>query len=164
MELRRLFDYSNRARKVLEKTLAKHPDVFDQPFKTRADHASILKLLGHIVGAEERWIYGVFHNKRVIAYEKRLQIHATANRITHDVVFEDWAKIRAETLRVLDSLDAQHMQEPLPQARGLTPEQIFFHLINHETHHRAQISMILQHFDIEPPDFDFVFFLNDTAD
>jgi uncharacterized damage-inducible protein DinB len=39
---------------------------------------------------------------------------------------------------------------------------IFTHVVNHGTHHRAQIALVLREVDIAPPPTDYIFYLRET--
>jgi uncharacterized damage-inducible protein DinB len=157
MDIRTLFDYSENARRLLRETLLAQPEAFDRPFETLADYASIRQLVAHIIGAEVRWITQRIGGQAVVRYEERVAESVEG-------VFADWDGIRATTRAFVDAQDAAGLSRSLPITLGewrgnLTVEQILFHLINHETHHRAQISMALQQMQIDPPNFDFVLLL-----
>jgi uncharacterized damage-inducible protein DinB len=153
MDLRSLFAYSENARHLLRETLESNPEVFDATFETCAGRNSIRGLLAHILGAEERWIEVRIGGRDIIPYEDRLAETVTA-------MFQDWNAIRERTMAYLDRLAPEQMSEVVVRKHhgwqdDLTNEQVLFHLINHETHHRAQISMQLQQRGIDPPNFDF---------
>lgn len=153
MDLRALFAYSENARHLLCETLEANQDLFDVPFETRASRSSIRELLAHILGAEERWIEVRIGGRDIVPYEDR----AAENAVE---MFQDWNAIRERTLAYLNRLtNGQWTEIVVHKHHGwqdeLTNEQVLFHLINHETHHRAQISMQLQRMGIDPPNFDF---------
>ena len=159
-----LFDilrYSDNCRAVLRKVLEENPGTFGTPIGTTSVYNTIRRLLSHIAGAEERWIEKRIGGREIVNYEER-----AAGTI--DGVFADWDAIRERTRAYMDGLGpggldrVYHLQLGSPAAGSawegdLTVEQILFHIFNHETHHRAQISMALQQQGVVPPDFDYVF-------
>lgn len=155
MDIRNLFRYSDNCRRSLKETLVAHPEAFDRPFETLSDYSSIRRLLAHSAAAEERWIEMRIRGKEIVRYEDRAAD-------TVEGLFSDWDKIRANTLEFLAGPEAKDLNRTLNLELGghplrLTIEQILFHIVNHEVHHRAQISMALQHMKIDPPYFDYCF-------
>jgi uncharacterized damage-inducible protein DinB len=161
MHIRNLYAYSDNCRAVLREILIPHSDVFRTEFRTLSGFCSVHRLAAHIVGAEERWIEWRLQGREVISYEER------AAQSVQDM-FDDWQRVRDRTYAFIETLDEEaygrvvHLRLGGPASGwewegDLTVEQILFHIVNHETHHRAQISMALQQMGIDPPNFDFVF-------
>ncbi len=156
MELQTILQYSDKSRTLLRETLAANESLFERAFATTSEFTSIRKLLTHIIGAEERWLARIEDRERPPRYEE-----LTAKSLGE--MWDDWDRVRAVTRQCLSAADLSrtlHVELPMWQyQRELTVEQILFHVFNHETHHRAQISMLLQHFGVDPPNFDFVLLL-----
>ena len=160
MHIRALFTYSDNCRAVLREILTQHEDVVKSEFRTESRFSSIHGLLAHVIGAEERWVEYRIGGREVVSYEER-----AADSV--EAMFADWDRIRAKTHAFLDTLDEGALRRTLHVQLGsrtsgqvwdgdLTIEQILFHIVNHETHHRAQISMALQQRMIDPPNFDYI--------
>lgn len=160
MDIRKLLSYTDNCRRLLQTTLAAHPDALNVPFETLSNFKSIHQLLAHCVGAEQRWV------------EQRLQNCESSARYetvaadTLDGLFRDWDNIRAKTRGVLDNIESpdnpmqlhQEIAYSLPQwgrTDILTVEEILFHVFNHQVYHLGQISMVLQQQGIDPPNFDY---------
>lgn len=156
MDLPMILQYSDKARTLLHETLAAHESLFDRPFVTTSQFTSIRQLLAHVIGAEERWLARIEERERPPRYEDQ-------SATTLEAMWNDWEHVRDVTRRCLPSADLArpiHVEMPIFQYdREVTIEQILFHVFNHEAHHRAQISMLLQHFGADPPNFDFVLLL-----
>lgn len=157
MTLRALFAYSDNCRRVLKETLAANPEAFDRLFEQPlVEFKTIREVLAHTIGAEERWIVMRIGGRVVPWYGERAPDSL-------EELFADWERNRANTYRFMDSLSDPDYNRihKVKLANGwegeLSVEQILFHVLNHETHHRAQVSMALQQMGIDPPDFDFVF-------
>lgn len=155
MDIRDLFRYSDNCRRSLKGTLVAHPEAFDRPFETLSDFSSIRRLLAHSAAAEERWIEMRVRGKEIVRYEDRAAD-------TVEGLFSDWDRIRANTWEFLTGPEAEELSRKMDLELGgyalsLTIEQILFHIVNHEVHHRAQISMALQQMKIDPPYFDYCF-------
>jgi uncharacterized damage-inducible protein DinB len=148
--------YSQAARPVLLHTLQTHRQHFTRPFETTGEFNTIRLQLAHIIAAEERWIFQRIQGKPVNDFENR-----AADTI--EGIWEQWEPIRAETVRVVESQTPASLEKQLHVSmrngsRTLTMEQILFHIFNHEVHHRAQISLLIQQFGGDPPNFDSVLF------
>jgi len=153
MDLQTILHYSDKARSLLRETLADNESLLDRPFGTTSQYTSIRKLMAHIIGAEERWLARIEQREVPARYEELMGK-------TPGELWDDWDRVRAGTRQCLltgDLSRSLRVELPMWQHEGdATVEQILFHVFNHETHHRAQISMLLQHFGVDPPNFDFV--------
>ena len=158
--LRDLYRYSDNCRKLLRETLEANPQAFDTRFPTTGQYDTVRMLLAHSVGAEERWIERRIRGGAVIDYEGRAGSTIVG-------LFGDWDGIRERTYGLMDGLGPGGLERIIDVELGsgagtsswrgqLTIEQILFHIVNHEVHHRAQVSMALQQMGIDPPNFDYV--------
>ncbi len=154
--LEALLAYSDNCRALLQETLSANGAVFDrqiQPPLVR--FRTVRQIAAHMVGAEEFWIRHRIMKEELTRYETR-----AADSV--EGLFADWETVRGGTRRYIGSLNPEGLQRLYRVTLGgdwtgdLSVEQILFHILNHETHHRSQISMALQQFGIDPPDFDFV--------
>jgi uncharacterized damage-inducible protein DinB len=156
MNANNLLIYSDKCREVLRETLLANSAAFDRPFETSASLKSVRQLLSHMIGAEERWIEARIGGRTVHNYESRAAE-------TVEAVYADWDSIRANTRAFIASKDEAELARVICVTfangwqRRLSLDEILFHIFNHETHHRAQISMALMQFGIDPPDFDYCF-------
>ena len=152
-----LLDYSDNCRALLKDTLLAHRDLVDRPIQPPLrEMRSIRYIASHMVGAEQRWVERRILGRDISDYE-------TCAATSIDDLFVDWDRTRSQTRAYLAKLNPDDYRRVYTVGLGerwigsLTVEQILFHIFNHETHHRAQISMALQQFGLDPPDFDFVF-------
>lgn len=156
LALEDLVAYSNNCRALLKETLLSYRPLFDKPIQPPLSvYQSIRRIAAHMIGAEEFWIRHRINKEELTRYETR-----SAESL--EELFEDWESVRRGTTAYIDSLSPGEFERIYPlELRGwrgeLSVRQILFHILNHEVHHRAQISMALQQFGVEPPDFDFVF-------
>lgn len=157
MDIRELYRYSDNCRRLLYETVKANPQVFDTPFQTLSSHMSVRRLIAHMIGAEQRWIEKYIGGRDIERYENNPPE-------TIDALFADWERQRAKTEALIAALDPAGLSRRIPVnlphwgfEQELTIEQLLFHIINHETHHRAQVSMALQQMQIDPPNFDFIF-------
>jgi uncharacterized damage-inducible protein DinB len=150
-----LLRYSNNCRAVLRETLTANPEVFRREFETIARYNTVRMLLAHTIGAEERWIERRIGGREIVDYEERAGTTVAS-------LYDDWDAIRQRTVAYVEALEPADYTRSLRVKLGdwesdLTIGQILFHVFNHETYHRAQISMALQMAGIDPPNFDYVF-------
>jgi uncharacterized damage-inducible protein DinB len=156
MNLKMIAEYSGLARQKLYEILSAHDEVFDRLFQTLSNYTTIRELLVHSIGAEERWVSRLEGQPLPSRYEARAPA-------TLAEIWQDWAQLRTRTLALVENLDPEGLRQTLHvvlpqwgQETDYTYEEILLHVFLHEIHHRAQISMLLQHFGIDPPNFDFV--------
>lgn len=157
MEITELLAYSDRSRKLLRETLEQHSGIFDTPFETLSHYSSICKLVAHIAGAEERLVI-----QRLAGGIPGPRYEDVA---PHSIpaVFDDWDRFRAHTHAFIASIDTSGLAGMIPislpnwsSERKITVEQILFHALNHQNYHLGQISMALQRFGVDPPNFDYI--------
>jgi uncharacterized damage-inducible protein DinB len=162
MTLEAYLAYSDKCRPRLYKTLAEIEQVRDgileREFSTTGTFNTIGKLLAHCHGAEERWVTMRLQNMPVpILYEDRAAQ-------TLEGLVADGEQIRANTRAFLLAQTPASLQETREMAlqdRVILPtiEEVLFHVLHHESWHRGQISLVLQQFGFDPPNFDYAVFL-----
>jgi uncharacterized damage-inducible protein DinB len=159
MRLEVLLAYSGKVNRGLEAFLSEHPEILHKEFSTLSSFNSIGKLIAHSIGAERRWVGRWIQGHTVDRYEDRAAV-------TLEGLFKDQRAARDETLQFLASCSDLDLARPITfdlplwNIHGvMTVEESLFHVLNHETYHRGQISMALQQWQIDPPNFDYPFFL-----
>lgn len=155
MEIADLLAYSDAGIDRLHVTLVAHPEPFDAKFETISNFKSIRDLVSHMIGAEERWL----GRMQQCAHSERYEDRAAS---TVDGIFSDWHALRQNTRSYLASLDDNSLVSAIPIVSAgrqhpvlMTPVQVVYHLVNHQTFHTGQISTILQRISIDPPNFDY---------
>ena len=162
MTLEAYLAYSDQCRPRLYETLTEVEEVrsgtIQKEFPTMGKFNSIAKLLAHCHGAEERWVVSRLQKQPLpVSYEDRAPE-------TLEELIADGEKIRAHTHAFLATQTPQSLlekREMVMQDRVIlsTIEEVIFHVLHHESWHRGQISLLLQHFGFDPPNFDYsVFF------
>jgi uncharacterized damage-inducible protein DinB len=155
LSLDALIQYSDNCRRLLRETLMASRPVFDRPIQPApARFLTIRQIAAHMIGAEEFWIRHRINGEDITRYETR-----SASSIER--LFEDWESVRRGTKEYIARLNPTEYQRVYRVTVGelsleVAAEQVLFHIMNHETHHRSQISFALQQFKTDPPDFDFV--------
>lgn len=153
-----LFDYSDKCWERLRTLLEAHPSDFDRPFETTSHWNTVRLLLAHAIGAEERWILLRLQEIPIpVWYEER-----AADSL--EGIYADHKRMRHTARTYLSTLTEATLQEEtdihLPQWNfrdKLTRADVLYHLINHDNYHRGQVIMALQRFEVDPPNFDFIF-------
>jgi len=119
-----------------------------------------IELLGHIVKAELLWLerlYGaekikpIFHEKWSLAEIENKQVESHQGWISFLNDYDDEGLNKVFSYR---NLKGDAYEDSL--------YDILFHVINHSTHHRAQISKILRQHDIAPPVMDYISYVREN--
>jgi uncharacterized damage-inducible protein DinB len=161
MTLDALIAYSNQCRKRLHETLSAIEEtdttILHREFVTTSTFNTIAKLLAHMTGAEERWlVVRLQGNTLPTPYEdrapkKRADLEVDAHQRREATI----AFLATQTPEMLTTVREIH----LPGRTVLmTTEEVIFHVLNHETWHRGQISLLLQQWGFDPPNFDYSVF------
>ena len=116
----------------------------------------IEKLMCHIVNAHSIWLSRI-HKETCTA--KVWEIRPIAANIALDLENQK----RTQDLLLCNTLKAT---VPYNNTKGLqfsnTIEDILFHIINHSTHHRAQICSLISQNGATPPVTDYIFYKRNT--
>lgn len=146
-DIRTLFDYNRWAN---ERVLDALQNV--DPVPNRAQ-----ELFSHVLRAQDHWyarVAGTDHNT--------IDLWAT------DPLSDCAERLQASTQRWQTVLDERAEDGPDPpivytNSRGTryenTLRDICTHVVNHGTHHRSQIALVLRQADIAPPATDYIFYL-----
>ncbi len=150
--LHRLYDYDAWASRSVLDVLGRHEDA--------DNHGEALKLFSHLLGAQELWyarIVGADYSGLEVWPDYSLE----KCRELFPEVADRWHKLIEEKESELDRKIEYQNSSGVPFETALS--DIFYHVIIHGQHHRAQIAKVLRKDDIKPPATDFIFFTR-TAD
>lgn len=158
-EISTLFDYSYWA---FEKVWDCIMQLSDEQFLQEIGYSkgSIRHQVVHMMSATQRWI--------IRLKQEPMQPHlAFEDYDTRAAAKSKWDELRADAMAYINSLSEADLDAVIPwelPARNLAAEnarwEILLHAINHATDHRAQIlAMLNQHFGIETPEQDMLFYL-----
>jgi len=138
-----LYEYSHHFNQRLMEIFLAHQD---------ATSDRSLQLLNHLVNAQHVW------NSRILGISPRLGVWDLH-------LFEDLKSLDIENMNqsiyILDQKDLENIISYTNTKGGQYSNiirDILFHVINHSTHHRAQISSDLKINGIEPIPMDYVFY------
>lgn len=141
--LNQLFDYNFYCNKRLIEECQKMGGI---PDKSQT-------LFSHILNAHHLW-------------NARMMQKTPAYKVWQEHPVEDWGDIHYENQRNsfeiitnTDNLD-QRVDYINTEGRSYanTLQDILFHIINHSTHHRAQIAADFRHNELEPLTLDYIFY------
>jgi uncharacterized damage-inducible protein DinB len=120
-------------------------------------HGSVSNLVVHIVSVDDTWFCGL----RGIEIQEPLNPadwdDRQALRVRWDGVERD---MRAYLAQFSDDM---LLTRPFPEGedRELFLWQVLLHVVNHGTHHRAQIYRLLHDLGVKPPPDDYIFYAYD---
>lgn len=138
-----LFEYSNHFNQKLA-------DVFNESSDKTSENA--IKLFNHLLNAHQIW------NNRI--EPKQPLFNVWGLNPVQDLKNID--KVNYEqTLLILDSFDLNtriNYTNSKGQAFNNSIRDIYFHVINHSTHHRAQIATDFRQNGLEPLITDYIFY------
>jgi len=158
-EIRMVYEYGYWA---FEKVWECVTQLTDEQFVEELGYSrgSIRHQVVHMMSATQRWI--------IRLKQEPMQPHlAFEDFNTRAAAKSKWNELRAEAMAYVNSLSEADLDSvihwELP-ARELSAEnacwEILLHVANHATDHRAQIlAMLNQHFDIDTPEQDMLFYL-----
>lgn len=130
----------------------------DTILKLNIENTKINKLFSHILNAHDIWIYRL---QRRLPRFKLWDIHQ--NKRLSDIN----QTLYIESLYFINILGDSQYQEIVKykNSKGETNEckviDGLTQLINHSTHHRAQLSLLMRQLDIEPPISDYIYYIRD---
>lgn len=138
-----LFEYSYHFNQKLMEIFLAHQD---------ATSDRSLQLLNHLVNAQHVW------NSRIIDTPPKMGVWDLH-------LFEDLRKLDKEnmeqSINIVEQTDLQNIiayTNTKGDRYSNSVRDILFHIINHSTHHRAQISSDLKINGVEPIPMDYIFY------
>lgn len=148
-DIDRLFRYTRWA----------HTRVLDALRSAHSPPTRAVRLFSHILRAQDVW-YGRVADTAHATLELWADesLSACADRLESSM--RRWQT-------VLDASAPHDLDQPIAYTNSSgtafeTPlRDIFSHVVNHGTHHRAQIALVLREADIAPPVTDYIFFLRE---
>jgi uncharacterized damage-inducible protein DinB len=148
-DVRHLFDYNRWASTRVLRALQEADEVPERA----------LELFSHLLRAQDHW-YG-----RVAGTD-----HAGLDFWKTESLADCAERLTASTQRwqaVLDTRAADGLDQTVvyTNSKGIryenTLRDICTHVVNHGTHHRSQIALVLRQAEIDPPATDYIFYLRD---
>ena len=136
-----LFDYTHSMNERCINALLVHEEAVPEQA-----HA----LMCHILNAHEIWIERIAGREPVVKpWDKHLvENYAIMNNRNHERILE--LLTDQDTRRIVEYTNS------VGQSFSNTVEDILFHVVNHGTHHRAQIAVLMRSIGLRPPVTDFI--------
>ena len=119
----------------------------------------VLELFSHLLRAQDHWygrVQGTDHAS--LDFWKTESVSACAERL--EASTQRWQA-------VLEEQAAENLDQMISytNSKGTSYEtslrDILTHVVNHGTHHRAQIALVLRNADIAPPPTDYIYFVRE---
>ena len=159
--LHRHIDYNIWAsRRLLHAVSGLSPEELSRDFGT-ADK-TILGTLAHLYAAEKNWLARMQEGTAAVQHRKREDNQLESLRQKWIETQDNWKtwvnQLPSEAPdQVMEYLDLQGRRWAQPLW------QMIWHVVNHSTHHRGQVSGFLRASGKTPPSLDFIAFIRESA-
>lgn len=135
-----LFAHWQQVRRGLIETANKFTDA-DLAFVPFEGSWSVGQILCHIADAEAGWFQYVIHRE----YEKWPDQFTLGNYPTLAAIQQAWTEVHARTESYLNTLTLEDLDRIIltPWGSQFSLNWIIWHVLEHEIHHRGELSLIL---------------------
>ena len=139
----RLFEYNLWANDKFSEVLRTNP--FENP--------KILKFISHISNAQSIWLSRLKKEDSTVGVwdeyhlKEALELLSSSSKAWLDFIYSEDLKP-----------DNIHYKNSKGQGFESHVSDVLTHVVNHGTHHRGQIALMLREEDIDPPASDFIFY------
>ncbi|MHA1908752.1 MAG: DinB family protein [Candidatus Thorarchaeota archaeon] len=124
------FEFNRRLLDYCAKSLTNEQFVQELKYS----HGSVRSLLVHIMSVDENWFRGFYEPAKPDPLDAE-------SFPTPQAIAEEWKDVEEKMRVYLKDLEDSNLDEVFIE--GLKKWQVLFHVINHATHHRAQIFAML---------------------
>ncbi|MGI9175034.1 MAG: DinB family protein [Rhodothermales bacterium] len=123
--------------------------------------AHACRLLGHLVRAQEVWLGRIQETAdATLPIWEETDVRTAAER--SEASTKAWLDFLSSSTASDFAADVRY-QNSKGQPFTNTLRQIAAHVINHSTHHRAQIALLLRQADFPPPATDYIFYARSAS-
>lgn len=130
--------------------------------KTNAQPRPMINLLSHIAASQEIWLARILNtdNQNQPLWPE-LDLAAIREKLKESS--EEWSEF-------METMNDEHLKEEhqYSNSKGKlfksTLEDVVLHVVNHATHHRAQLVKMLRDQGEEPPVLDYIFYSREPKD
>jgi uncharacterized damage-inducible protein DinB len=157
-----LFEYNHWARdRQLAAAAGLSPDNFVRPLG--GSFASVRDTLAHLLASEWVWL-SAWRTGRSTTPEEREQF-APEKFPSVEALRDRWAVVGRDLLDYLAGLQEDAPDQPFTYNRQeqiltFTLWRLFYHLLNHQSYHRGQVTTQLRQLGVAPPQVDYYFWLS----
>ena len=113
-------------------------------------HSSIRNLFVHIMGVDERW-FSHFRKVEDPGFPDPKEF------LEPDVIRKKWDTVEDQMREVLDGLSDDDLEKTYQGPMMVW--HVLSHVVNHGTHHRAQLGDMLRHHGLKPLPQDYIFYV-----
>ena len=162
MTIASYYGYLVRARRDLWAFLETIPDAeLSKSVLSGSRFHCIKDLLLHIPVVEDSWIHEDILRDQPV-WETALPIENPQDGPYYagtplEIILEYWRTVEISTLKFLESLNPSEL-ERLVEER-FTVESLIWHVLQHETRHTAQVSILTRQLGFTPPQLDLIGYL-----
>jgi uncharacterized damage-inducible protein DinB len=166
MTINDYYDYLVRARRDLWAFLETMPDeALAKKVLPGPRFECIKDLISHIAAVEDSWIHeDILRDQPVWETVPELEgaqdgpFYAT---MPLEVLLNYWRAVEVSTLKFLESLNPAELERLVEERFKV--ESLIWHVMQHETRHTAQISMLARQLGFAPPQLDLISYLRKSV-
>jgi uncharacterized damage-inducible protein DinB len=158
---RRLALYNQWANARLYAACADLPEA-DRKAARQAFFGSIHRTLNHILVADRLWMGRILGAPESLALDEELYGDLASLRAARQAL----DRLMIEHADGLDDagLDGDLVYKTTRGEPSVTPlRHVYWHMFNHQTHHRGQVHDLLTQTSVAPPPLDLIYFLREAA-
>lgn len=124
----------------------------------------IKDLVLHIAAVEDSWIHEDILRDQPV-WETVIEIQGAEDGPFFaskplEVLLNYWRAVEASTLKYLETLNSVELERLVKER--FTVESLIWHVMQHETRHTAQVSMLARQLGFSPPQLDLITYLKTT--
>ena len=140
----RLFEYNLWANGQLAESLRVNP----------IENDKVLKLTSHLANAQVIWLDRVQGQSSTVGVWDEYSQKETLELLERSS--QDWLDFLYSAEDLEEVIEYKNSKGQTYESRL---EDILNHVVNHGTHHRAQVMLLLRQENIDPPSLDFIFYV-----
>jgi uncharacterized damage-inducible protein DinB len=166
MTINNYYDYLVRARRDLWAFLETMPDeALAKKVLPGPRFECIKDLISHIAAVEDSWIHeDILKDQPVWETVPELedaQDGAFYSAMPLEVLLRYWRAVEASTLKFLETLNPAELERLVDDQ--FTVDGLIWHVMQDETRHTAQISMLARQLGFSPPQLDLISYLRKSV-
>jgi uncharacterized damage-inducible protein DinB len=166
MTIDNYYDYLVRARRDLWAFLETMPDdVLAKKVLPGPRFECIKDLISHIAAVEDSWIHeDIVRDQPVwetVPELENAQDGPFYAAMPLEVLLNYWRAVEASTLKYLETLNPVELERLIEER--FTVESLIWHVMQHETRHTAQVSILARQLGFSPPQLDLIGYLRKSV-
>jgi uncharacterized damage-inducible protein DinB len=166
MTIDNYYDYLVRSRRDLWAFLETMPDeALAKKVLPGPRFECIKDLISHIAAVEDSWIHeDILRDQPVwetVPELENAQDGPFYSAMPLEVLLNYWRAVEASTLKFFETLNPAELERLVDDQ--FTVEGLIWHVMQHETRHTAQISMLARQLGFSPPQLDLIGYLRTSV-